>query len=82
MLVAPRTGAWIETRKIANVLYVYKQIQVVPKKGNNLVCACLSYDEKPGIQAIENTAPDLPPSPCIHPCVSRDYEYIRQGTLS
>ncbi|GBF34303.1 IS630 family transposase [Desulfocucumis palustris] len=69
-------------QKMANVLYVYKEVQVVLEKGNNSVYAYLSYDEKPGIQAIENTVPDLPPSPGVHPCVGRDYEYIRHGTLS
>ena len=39
-------------------------------------------DEKPGIQAIENTAPDLPPVPGKHSAVGRDHEYIRHGTLS
>jgi transposase len=41
----------------------------------------LSYDEKPGIQAIGNTAPDLPPS-TEHGYVGRDYEYKRHGTVS
>jgi hypothetical protein len=40
------------------------------------------YDEKPGIQAIKNTAPDLPPVPGKYPTWSRDYEYKRLGTLS
>jgi hypothetical protein len=31
--------------------------------------AVLSYDEKPGIQALENTAPDLPPMPARHSAV-------------
>jgi transposase len=44
--------------------------------------AVLSYDEKPGIQAIQNTAPDLPPEPGKHSAVGRDYEYVRHGTLS
>jgi len=69
-------------QKMANVLYVYKEVQVVLEKGDNSVCAYLSYDEKPGIQAIENKAPDLSPFPGIHPCVGRDYEYVRHGTLS
>jgi len=69
-------------QKMANVLYVYKEVQVVLEKDSNSVCAYLSYDEKPGIQAIENIAPDLPPAPGVHACVSRDYEYIRHGTLS
>jgi transposase len=44
--------------------------------------ALVSYDEKPGIQAISNTAPDLPPIAGKHACVARDHEYKRHGTLS
>jgi len=44
--------------------------------------AFVSYDEKPGIQAISNTAPDLPPAAGKHACVGRDHEYKRHGTLS
>ena len=44
--------------------------------------AFISYDEKPGIQAISNTAPDLPPVAGKHVCVARDHEYKRHGTLS
>ncbi len=44
--------------------------------------AILSYDEKPGIQAIENTAPDLPPVPGEKPYIARDHEYVRHGTVS
>jgi transposase len=44
--------------------------------------AILSYDEKPGIQAIANTAPDLPPKPGRHPTVQRDHEYKRLGTVT
>ena len=44
--------------------------------------AFISYDERPGIQAIANTAPDLPPVANEHPCVARDHEYNRHGTLS
>ena len=44
--------------------------------------AILSYDEKPGIQAIANTAPDLPPEAGKHPTLSRDHEYVRHGTVS
>ena len=44
--------------------------------------AIISYDEKPGIQAIANTAPDLPPVPGVHPCFARDHEYKRHGTVS
>jgi transposase len=42
----------------------------------------LSYDEKPGIQAIKNKAPDLPPVPGLYPTQGRDYEYVRCGTVS
>ncbi len=42
----------------------------------------VSVDEKPGVQAIGNTVPDLAPQPGKHPRVGRDYEYKRLGTLS
>jgi hypothetical protein len=42
----------------------------------------LSYDERPGIQAIATTAPDLPPKPGKHAMVSRDHECKRLGTLT
>jgi len=42
----------------------------------------VSIDEKPGVQALANTAPDLPPVPGKHPTVSRDHEYKRLGTCS
>jgi transposase len=66
------------------VLHVYKQVEIWREKGvppSDLV-AVLSYDEKPGIQAIANTAPDLPPVPGKHSSVGRDHEYVRHGTLS
>jgi transposase len=44
--------------------------------------AIVSYDEKPGIQAIATTAPDLPPKPGVHATFARDYEYKRHGTVS
>ena len=70
--------------KMVQILHVYKQVEIWREKGTapaDLV-AVLSYDEKPGIQAIENTAPDLPPVPGKHSAVGRDHEYIRHGTLS
>jgi transposase len=42
----------------------------------------VSVDEKPGVQAIGNTAPDLPPVPGKHPQIGRDHEYERFGTCS
>ena len=70
--------------KMVQVLHVYKQVQIWREKGvpQPDLIAVLSYDEKPGIQAIENTAPDLPPVPGKHSAVGRDHEYIRHGTLS
>jgi transposase len=54
--------------------------QTVDKAAPNV--AFISYDEKPGIQAIANTAPDLPPVAGQQQCVARDHEYKRHGTLS
>jgi transposase len=70
--------------KMAQVLYVYREVQILreSKKDVSSLIAVLSYDEKPGIQVIENTAPDLAPRPGVHPTLGRDYEYIRHGTLS
>ena len=67
------------------MIYVYREVQLLSEKAEGdagPLLAILSYDEKPGIQAIENTAPDLAPVPGEHPCVSRDYEYIRHGTVT
>ena len=44
--------------------------------------AIVSYDEKPGIQAIATTAPDLPPVPGVHAGFAREHEYKRHGTVS
>jgi len=70
--------------KMAQVLYVYREVQTLRQAGQEIssLIAVLSYDEKPGIQVLENTAPDLPPRPGVHPAIARDREYIRHGTLS
>ena len=81
--------------KMAEVLCVYQEVAILRAVESNAVKACpgtankaepnvafISYDEKPGIQAIANTAPDLPPVANEHPCVARDHEYNRHGTLS
>lgn len=70
--------------KMAQILYVYKEVQLLREANKDVssMVAMLSYDEKPGIQAIENTAPDLLPVPGEHACISRDHEYIRHGTVS
>lgn len=70
--------------KMNQVLYVYKEIQLWHQIGEDAsaMVAFLSFDEKPGIQAIGVTAPDLPPVPGEHPDWARDHEYIRRGTVS
>lgn len=72
--------------KMKEVLLVYQEV-LVQNKGSASSgvlpgVVTVSIDEKPGVQAIENTAPDLPPIPGKHPAVGRDYEYKRHGTLS
>src|SRR6267143_1900457 len=74
-------------QKMAEVLCVYREVQVLKKaaaKSRKAIkrVAIVSYDEKPGIQAIATTAPDLPPVPGVHASFARDYEYKRHGTLS
>lgn len=68
--------------KMAQVLYVYKEVELMRESRKSGMVAVLSYDEKPGIQAIGNTAPDLPPVPGEHPTIGRDHEYVRHGTVS
>jgi transposase len=69
--------------KMAQVLCVYKQVALYREAGlPGDLCAVVSYDEKPGMQAIANTAPDLPPVPGKHRKHSRDHEYVRHGTVS
>ena len=76
-------------QKMHNVLLVYKQLslqfdengQFIPFKEDEQVVHVLSYDEKPGIQAIANTSEDLPPNK-DHKSFCRDYEYKRLGTIS
>lgn len=75
--------------KMHNVLLVYKQLSMhfdedgnfIPWKEDGTIIHVLSYDEKPGIQAIATTSDDLLPDE-KHSTVSRDYEYRRLGTLS
>jgi transposase len=71
--------------KMKDVLCVYQQVDLLKQKGqkkNEAPIAVLSYDEKPGIQAIANTTPDLPPVPGEYPNIARDHEYVRHGTVS
>jgi transposase len=77
-----RRDAAFET-KMAEVLCVYREVAVLRAAETDASnVAIISYDEKPGIQAISNTAPDLPPKPGVHRTFARDHEYKRHGTLS
>jgi len=68
--------------KMAEVLCVYRQVKLLKQRPQGDAVAIVSYDEKPGIQAIANTAPDLPPEPGVHPSFGRDHEYKRFGTVT
>jgi transposase len=69
--------------KMAEVLCVYREVAVLrAAEAEAANVAIISYDEKPGIQAISSTAPDLPPAPGVHASFARDHEYKRHGTLS
>ena len=76
--------------KMHNVLLVYKQLEMQFDESGKLIISedtpihVLSYDEKPGIQAIATTGEDRPPIPNTDKSngYQRDYEYVRLGTLS
>jgi transposase len=68
--------------KMAEVLCVYREVTLLRENQSGNSVAIISYDEKPGIQAIGNTASDLPPQAGSHPAFARDHEYKRHGTLS
>ena len=75
-------------QKMAEVLCVYRQVKLIKeaaataKQKPSDAVAIISYDEKPGIQALATTAPDLPPEPGKHATFARDHEYKRYGTVS
>lgn len=73
-------------RKMREVLLVYKEVALRNEASvhgqEQLLVVTVSVDEKPGVQAIGNTAPDLPPVPGKHPTFARDHEYARYGTWS
>ena len=79
--------------KMAEILCVYRQVAMLREQaesGKSMArdstgdgcLAIVSYDEKPGIQAIGTTVPDRPPLPGKSPTVMRDHEYKRHGTLT
>jgi transposase len=71
--------------KMAEVLCVYREVALLKasdSKKPTPAVAIISYDEKPGVQAIANKGSDLPPKPGTHPSFARDHEYKRHGTVS
>jgi hypothetical protein len=73
--------------KMAAVLHVYKEVEILNEgllRGaiHEPGMVTLSSDEKPGIQALAQKAPDRPPIPGQHASPIRDYEYQRLGTVS
>lgn len=71
-------------QKMQEILMVYRDINLINDKQSDEYPSIItvSVDEKPGVQAIQNIAPDLPPKPGKHNCMGRDYEYKRLGTVS
>lgn len=71
--------------RMRDVLLVYQEVALqnqAQKSGAEPAVITVSVDEKPGLQALANTAPDLPPVPGKHPNVGRDHEYKRLGSCS
>ena len=76
--------------KMHDVLVIYKQVSLQFNEDGSLMpfegmpVHTLSYDEKPGVQAIGTTTDDRPSIPGTDHCstIWRDYEYVRFGTLS
>jgi len=71
-------------KKMHEVLVVYKEVNARDDNQNeqdNKIIT-VSIDEKPGIQAIKNVAPDLPPKPGQYSQMGRDHDYKRLGTMS
>ena len=74
--------------KMHDVLTVYKQVEMQFDETGDIIVPddykltiTVSYDEKPGIQAIANTSDDRRPTDETGE-VYRDYEYKRLGTVS
>jgi DDE superfamily endonuclease len=86
--VKPHKVRYLERRdpefgkKMAEVQCVYRQVKLLKKRPPSDAVAIVSHDEKPGVQAIGTTAPDLPPVPGVHPILARDHEYKRQATVT
>jgi len=72
--------------KMREVLLVYQEVKLSNESAANIhearsiVRVCV--DEEPGVQAIANITPDLPPEAGKHKTIARDPEYKRLGTAS
>ena len=73
-------------RKMQEVLMVYRDVSLYREgavhDARPQPIYTVNVDEKPGVQAIGLTAPDLPPVPGKFSALGRDYEYVRHGTVS
>ena len=76
------SAAEIREAQRAQIFTRYHAGVTVAQIARTVKLLCISIDEKPGVQAIANTAPDLPPVAGEHPEVARDHEYKRMGTCS
>jgi transposase/transposase-like protein len=71
--------------KMKDILLVYQEVALqneIQADGVTPRVITVPVDEKPGLQALANTAPDLPPVARKFPTVGRDHEYKRLGTCS
>ena len=72
--------------KMREVLLVCQEVMLQNQAGEasevSPLVITVSVDEKPGLQALATTAPDLPPVPGQRSTVARDHEYKRLGTAS
>ena len=74
-------------QKMHNILVVYKQVEMQFDEHGQILpfdeakINTISYDEKPGVQAIATTSPDRMPT-VTNGYRQRDCEYKRLGTLS
>jgi len=77
-------------QKMAEVLCVTREVKILKESAAQSktepsdAVAIVSYDEKPGIQAIATTAPDLPSKPGRYATLARDHELkaSRHGQLA
>jgi transposase len=76
-----------EFESMAAVLHVYKEVKILHEgllRGEirEPGMVAVSYDEKPGIEALAQKTPDRPPMPGQHAGPTRDYKHKRLGTVS